>query len=336
MVPDEILSSFSFHETLVSSSSRDNTRNTSSSNNSISSTTTADPLIIPYESPSALAQAAADRFLLTLGDILAHSFQETHSHRLIHVALTGGRDGTAFLKALENHPLLNSIDWSSIVFWWGDERFVSRNSLDRNAFQAQEYFLQNLVEVGALPQENIHPMPWDSRSLSCTSDYSGSTESAGLEDNDIRETALAARAYEEELRKYCIPLGNNSQKAAPHFDIALFGVGEEGHIASLFPFNSILNIFNSTDSSHRADLPWAIGVTNSPKLPRLRVSLTPTFIQRTDRVWIIASGHHKRAALQRGLEIADNPEFPVSFARGKHQTLWMVDSKANPLHTESH
>lgn len=335
MVSDEILSSFSSSETLISLSHKENT----ASSNSALSSTTADPFIIPYESPSALAQAAADRFLLTLSDILAYSFQKTHTHRLIHVALTGGRDGTAFLKALENHPLLNSIDWSSIVFWWGDERFVSRSSLDRNAFQAQEYFLQNLTEVGALPRENIHPMPWDSRSLSAPSlsapsDHFENNDNKNLIDSDTKETSLAAVAYEEELRKYCTSASNNSEKSTPHFDIALFGVGEEGHIASLFPFNPVLTDFASMDPSHQADLPWVIGVTNSPKLPHLRVSLTPTFIQRSDRVWIIASGAHKKMALQKGLAAANNPGFPVSFARGKHQTLWMVDSKANPLHRD--
>ena len=49
----------------------------------------------------------------------------------------------------------SGVDWSRVVIWWGDERFVAPDSADRNAAQAREAFLD---AVGADPA-NVHEMP---------------------------------------------------------------------------------------------------------------------------------------------------------------------------------
>jgi 6-phosphogluconolactonase len=70
----------------------------------------------------------------------------------------------------------------------------------------------------------------------------------------------------------------------PSFDVALLGLGEDGHIASLFTNNNF-------QDSH------VIGIDNSPKLPQQRITVTPRTLKKTEEVIIIAGGESKRNAI---------------------------------------
>ena len=48
----------------------------------------------------------------------------------------------------------SDVDWSRVVVWWGDERFVAADSSERNARAARADFL-DLVGV---PAEHVHEM----------------------------------------------------------------------------------------------------------------------------------------------------------------------------------
>lgn len=257
-------------------------------------------LVTRYTDEESVAYAAATRILLTLGDILA-----TPGHDRADIAVTGGTDGIRVLEVMGTNPLAKSIEWSRVRFWWGDERFVAADDDDRNAKQAREALLNNLVASGALPESNIHEMPADTRSVD---------QCAAATDADDQSAADAsAVAYEHELRS---ELGEN-----PQLDIALFGVGPDGHFASLFPGHEEVKIVDGR---------LACGVINSPKPPSLRVSLTVPMIQHSRRVWAIASSDRKRDAIARALVAANDPMVPVSHAAGEDETVWMVDTLAAP------
>ena len=106
--------------------------------------------------------------------------------------------GIAVLEAVNASPARDTIDWSKVHFWWGDERFVPADSDDRNARQARLAFLD---AVGAT---RVHEMP---------------ASDAGLSIDD------AAAAYGEEIRN----------SPGHDFDLVMLGMGPDGHIASLFP-----------------------------------------------------------------------------------------------------
>ncbi|TCD54205.1 6-phosphogluconolactonase [Alloscardovia theropitheci] len=253
--------------------------------------------VLLYPDEKMLVNVVATRMLLRISDLL--QLQDR-----VDIALTGGTDGIAVLEAASHNPLQDAIDFSRVHFWWGDERFVQADDADRNALQARQAWLDTLVKNGKLPESNIHEMPADTRTRDDADNASDATN------DDI--LAEAARSYQSELE---YEIGTEGS-----LDIALFGVGPDGHFASLFPGRD--EVLISDDSIK------AVGVSHSPKMPPLRVSLTVPFIQQSESVWVFAAGERKADAVSRALGSADNHHVPSSYARGTQESLWMIDEAA--------
>jgi 6-phosphogluconolactonase len=119
---------------------------------------------------------------------------------LPNIGLTGGTIADALHRELARRAPDSSVDWSRIVFWWGDERFVPVDSPDRNAGQAREALLDHVPVDPA----HVHEVP-------------GSDQVATAED--------AAASYSASMRA----------DGAGFFEVLMLGVGPDGHCASLFP-----------------------------------------------------------------------------------------------------
>lgn len=100
------------------------------------------------------------------------------------------------------------------------------------------------------------------------------------------------------------------------FDITFLGMGPDGHVASIFPEHP------SMDATSRA----VIGVTESPKPPSERISLTLNTLNRSDEVWFIVTGKAKAPALARA--IAGDEALPAAYPRGEAATYWFIDEAA--------
>jgi 6-phosphogluconolactonase len=74
--------------------------------------------------------------------------------RTPHVVLTGGSISVAIYTSIACLARDARVDWTNVVFWWGDERFVPPDSPDRNAGQARAA----LLDVVGVPEGNIHEM----------------------------------------------------------------------------------------------------------------------------------------------------------------------------------
>ncbi|WP_285116626.1 6-phosphogluconolactonase [Leifsonia sp. fls2-241-R2A-40a] len=237
--------------------------------------------VLVHPDKEALAASVAARFLTKTIDIL-----DDLGHA--NIALTGGTMGIAVLEAVNSSPARDTIDWSKVHFWWGDERFVPRDSPDRNERQAREALLDHI----AVPPENVHPFP-------SSDDFS-----------DIDE---AASVYAAELEAF----GTNGWPC-PKFDITFLGVGPDGHIASLFPDRPGIRETEKTVIAER----------ESPKPPPERLSLTRPVINSSDRIWLVLSGSDKASALGLALAGASYTEVPVAGAKGRKRTVFFVDKEA--------
>jgi 6-phosphogluconolactonase len=146
----------------------------------------------------ALATAVAGELLSRLADLQA-------AGAVPQIGLTGGGIADAVHRELARLSPDTDVDWSRVVVWFGDERFVPADSPDRNAGQAREAFLD---AVGAT---QVHEVP--------ASDA-------------VADAEAAATAYGDTMREH----------GAGSFDVLMLGIGPDGHIASLFPGHPALGV----------------------------------------------------------------------------------------------
>jgi 6-phosphogluconolactonase len=128
--------------------------------------------------------------------------------RAVHVALSGGSTPTLWFEFLAASAFRDSIHWSHIHFWWGDERCVPPENPESNYGTASRLLFQKVN----VEEENIHRIH-------------------GEEDPQVEKLRLS-----KELGKR-LPIVNG----LPQFDWIILGVGEDGHTASLFPGQYSLN-----------------------------------------------------------------------------------------------
>jgi 6-phosphogluconolactonase len=229
------------------------------------------PRIEVHDDRSALAAAVAEALVSRLADARQRGRQPA-------IALTGGSAADAVHRELAR--LSPDVDWTGVDFWWGDERFVPRDSSDRNALAARSVFL----DPAGVEPARVHEM--------------GSSD-------DFATVADAAAAYGRELRAD----GGGS------FEVVMLGVGPDGHVASLFPGHPALDV----------DDDIAVAVTDSPKPPPERVSLTLPALNRTRATWLVVSGSEKADAVAKALAGTD---LPAAHVRGTEETVWFLDRDA--------
>jgi 6-phosphogluconolactonase len=207
------------------------------------------------------------------------------------VALTAGSIMEKVWSALTGTAA--ELDWSRVDVFWGDERFVPSDSSDRNDVPAE----QILFATAPFSAATRYSMP-----------------PAGGEYGEDLDAAAAG---------YCATLRDARRESdtgeVPNFDVALIGVGPDGHCCSLFP-----------DHPSARDLSApVIPVRNSPKPPPLRMSLSFDALNSTEQIWVVASGEGKADAVAAALAPGANREHvPSAGARGRRRTVWWVDADA--------
>jgi 6-phosphogluconolactonase len=196
------------------------------------------------------------------------------------------------LRHLRDSPARDAIDWARVDLYWGDDRFVAGDSADRNERQAREALLDGLP----LAADRVHAM--------------AAADGAYGADPDA-----AAAAYAETLARAARP---EDHGPVPTFDVCLLGIGEEGHVASIFPGSPAVYETERT----------VVAVRNCPKPPPTRISLTLPAIRRAREVWLLTTGAAKAAAVAMALGGAGEVAVPAAGARGRSRTLWLLDRAA--------
>ncbi|MFF0492365.1 6-phosphogluconolactonase [Nocardia sp. NPDC004068] len=102
------------------------------------------------------------------------------------------------------------------------------------------------------------------------------------------------------------------------FDLHLLGMGGEGHVNSLFPHTDAV----------REEHELVVAVTNSPKPPPVRITLTLPAVHRARHVVLIVGGAGKAAAVAAAIGGASPLDVPSAGARGGESTTWVLDEAA--------
>ena len=106
------------------------------------------------------------------------------------------------------------------------------------------------------------------------------------------------------------------------FDLVLLGLGPDGHVASLFPG------FPQLDVDDRI----AVAVTDSPKPPPERITLTFTALNQAGEVWFLVAGEGKADAVARALAPDGSVhETPARGITAPHRTWWIDQAAAGSL-----
>lgn len=235
--------------------------------------------VIAMADAAALATAAADRVI---------AIMQRNPGR-IAVCLTGGSSPKKLYELLGTEAYAGRIPWDRVHWFIGDDRVVPADDPLNNMGTARRIFLDRHA-----PPENIHAIATD----------------AGSFDD-------AAQLYEDALKKFYGAAELDPDR--PLFDLALMGVGPDGHTASLFPG------YPAVDETSR----WVVGVPEAHVAPFVpRVSLTLPALNACREMMFMLSGADKRAILAR---VLGGEDLPANRARASSgETIWLCDRAALP------
>ena len=187
------------------------------------------------------------------------------------IALSGGSTPKPLYERLGASDELREYPLTWVVV---DERFVPQDDPQSNAKMMRE----TLFARGIAPAH---------RFLSFRTDVADAAESASL--------------FEREWNALGIET----------IDVALLGIGDDGHTASLFPGTTALGVNE--------------GIATSVYVPRLdswRVTLTLPVLRAAKTRFVLAAGSGKRSILQ---EIRDGVDYPVTSVTADRDTWYFVD-----------
>jgi 6-phosphogluconolactonase len=217
------------------------------------------------------------------------------------VVLSGGSTPKAMFSVLAAEPFLDTVPWSSIYFFWGDERCVPADHPDSNYRMTREALLSKVP----VPPQNVFRIS-----------------------GDLPDPEKAAEEYTATLTQFFLagPGANRTGTAplsnVPRFDLMFLGMGPDGHTASLFPHTAALEAGEQ------------IAVANYvEKFKTHRITLTAATINNARNVTFLAAGQDKAETLRNVLEGSYQPDvYPSQLIRPHNGSLlWLVDEAAARL-----
>lgn len=198
--------------------------------------------------------------------------------------LTGGSSPAGIYKLLASDDYKSKIDWSKVFIFWGDERWVPLEDDLSNAKMSYSTLLSHVP----IPKENIFEMYKD-----------------GVTPEDY------AAEYEQAIKSI---LGEEGK-----FDLILLGMGDDGHTASLFPGQAVLEEQDK----------WVAAYYLEPQKMH-RITLTAPLINKAEKILVIAFGEKKAHALKEVLHGDHNPKlYPMQLIKPVNgEIIFLVDKNA--------
>ena len=226
----------------------------------------------------------ADALALEAAGRLTRLIHEAIAERgIARVALSGGSTPTRLYRRLAAAPFSKAVNWSRVHLYLADERFLPHEDPESTTRLIRESLLSGIE----LPEAHFHPMPTTGIPEEC------------------------ARDYQRLLDAFFEPQG-------PGLDLALLGMGPDGHTASLFP--------------GLPDLESRVGaVHQSPKPPAIRLSLSRDALCQSRAIWFLVTGADKAETLRQvfNSDLDDPNALPAARIEAlDHTSLWLTDPAA--------
>jgi len=193
------------------------------------------------------------------------------------MALSGGNTPRQLYKLLASEP--ERIDWRRCRIWFTDERCVDPGHPDSNFGMVHKLLLSRVPidPAGVYRMRGEAPPP------------------------------EAARQYEDLLRRHLPGRG---------FDLAILGMGPDGHTASLFPHTEAL----------KENSRWCVA-NHVPLLGAWRLTLTAPCLNRSERCLMLVTGEPKAPTVKEVFSVDEPQRWPAQLL-DPGRTLWLVDKAA--------
>lgn len=200
------------------------------------------------------------------------------------ISLSGGSTPQKLYSLLATDAYKEKIDWSKMHIFYGDERAVPFEDERNNAKMTYDTLLDHVP----VPASQIHVMKTDI------------------------DPEAAARQYDEILHQYF-------SEGETTFDLALLGMGDDGHTLSIFPGSELVDEKSA----------WVKAIY-VPAQKMYRITLTVPITNRAAKVAFLTAGSNKAAVLKQVVSGEFNPGlYPSQLIRPENGELyWFVDKEA--------
>ena len=224
--------------------------------------------------------------------IFVNAAQQAVKERgVFRVAMAGGSTPKTLYALLVAEPFRSQLPFDKMQLFFGDDRHVPPDHADSNYRMVSE----NFISKTPIKPDQVFRMKTELQD----------TEKAALEYEQILKTQFALKAGE-----------------LPRFDLMMLGMGNEGHILSLFPATTALR-----DNGRLVVRTW-VG-----KLYTERITCTAPVANNSAAVLFMITGADKAPALKAVLEGPYEPDqLPAQYIKPLNgKLIFLVDSAAGGL-----
>ena len=220
-----------------------------------------------------------EELFLNLSQLIENEINSTLNFKeRCQFCICGGSTPKGVYSLLSKKDLI----WEKVDLFLGDERVVNPQSEDSNTLMIRNSLLKNFGSNASFYE---------------------------IFNNVTLDEDIAKEKLIKELNKKC-------QGNPPSFDLTLLGLGDDGHTASLFPYES------SNLSDDYVIYSFGKGLK--------RISLTPKILSLSNKVIFLVCGSSKQLALKRLLDSKESFErTPAKLIKPNSQILVFSDLEAS-------